>query len=113
MHNIVRSNDMILGAPADIAGFALLQMILAQRLGVRPGIYTHTVSNAHIYSNHYEGAEEMIRREVCHPRIDVELPERAFERSEEKDKTLVDALIEQILGKYNPQPAITGLKIAL
>jgi thymidylate synthase len=113
MHNIVRSNDMILGAPADIAGFALLQMILAQRLGVRPGIYTHTVSNAHIYSNHYEGAEEMMRREVCHPRIDVELPERAFERSEEKDKTLVDALIEQILGKYNPQPAITGLKIAL
>lgn len=113
MHNIVRSNDMILGAPADIAGFALLQMILAQRLGVKPGIYTHTISNAHIYSNHYEGAEELIKREVIHPRIDITLPEDTFARAEKKDKDLVDQLIEQVKGQYNPQAAITGLKIAL
>lgn len=113
LHNIVRSNDMILGAPADIAGFALLQMILAQRLGVKPGIYTHTISNAHIYSNHYEGAEELIKREVIHPRVDVVLPENTFARAEKKDKELVDELIEQVKSQYNPQAAITGLKIAL
>lgn len=113
MHNIVRSNDMILGAPADIAGFALLQMILAQRLGVRPGIYTHSISNAHIYSNHYEGTEELIRREVIHPRIDIVLPEGTFARAEKKEKELVDELIEQVRSQYNPQAAITGLKIAL
>ncbi|MES2986229.1 MAG: thymidylate synthase [Patescibacteria group bacterium] len=113
LHNIVRSNDMILGAPADIAGFALLQMILAQRLGVRPGIYTHTISNAHIYSNHYEGAEELIKREVVHPRVNVVLPDDTFARAEKKDKELVDELIEQIRSQYNPQAAITGLKIAL
>lgn len=113
MHNIVRSNDMILGAPADIAGFALLQLILSQRLNVKPGIYTHTISNAHIYSNHYEGAEEMLRRQVIHPRIDIILPERAFERSEQKDKTLVDELIQHVSEQYKPQPAIKGLKIAL
>lgn len=113
MHNIIRSNDMILGAPSDIAGFALLQLILAQRLGVKPGIYTHTISNAHIYSNHYEGAEEMLRREVIHPRIDVVLPEQAFIRAEQKDKTLVDELIQHVSDQYNPQPAIKGLKIAL
>lgn len=113
MHNIIRSNDMILGAPSDIAGFALLQMILAQRLGVRPGIYTHTISNAHIYSNHYEGAEEMIRREVSHPRMDITLPQNAFERAEKKDISLADELIEQVSAQYKPQPAIKGLKIAL
>lgn len=113
MHNIIRSNDMILGAPSDIAGFALLQMILAQRLGVRPGIYTHTISNAHIYSNHYEGAEEMIRREVSHPRMDITLPQNAFERAEKKDISLADQLIEQVSAQYKPQPAIKGLKIAL
>lgn len=113
LHNIVRSNDMILGAPADIAGFALLQMILAQRLGVRPGIYTHTISNAHIYSNHYDGAEELIKREVVHPRVDVVLPEDSFARAEKKDKALVDELIEKIRSQYNPQAAISGLKIAL
>lgn len=113
MHNIVRSNDMILGAPADIAGFALLQMILAQRLGVKAGMYTHTISNAHIYSNHYEGAEELIKREVIHPRIDVVLPEGSFARAEKKDKELVDELIAQVRAQYNPQAAIPGLKIAL
>lgn len=113
MHNIVRSNDMILGAPTDIAGFALLQIILAERLGVRPGIYTHTISNAHVYSNHYEGAEEIIRREVVHPRIDIKIPQGAFMRAEQKDKTLVDELIAQVTGQYKPQAAIGGLKIAL
>ena len=29
LHNLVRSNDMILGFPHDVAGFALLQRILA------------------------------------------------------------------------------------
>lgn len=113
MHNIVRSNDMILGAPTDIAGFAFLQMILAKRLNVRPGIYTHTISNAHIYSNHYEGAEELMRREVVHAPIEIVIPENAFERAEKKDKALVEEMIEQISKQYSPQPAITGLKIAL
>jgi thymidylate synthase len=113
LHNMIRSNDMILGAPADIAGFALLQMILAQRLGVKPGIYTHTISNAHIYSNHYEGAEEIMRRKVEHPKIEIVLPENAFERAEKKDKDLVDQIIGQIAEQYKPQAAIVGLKIAL
>lgn len=39
LHNMVRSNDMILGIPHDVAGFALLQCILAQEIGVRPGVY--------------------------------------------------------------------------
>ncbi len=113
LHNIIRSNDMILGAPTDIAGFALLQLILAERLGVRPGVYTHTISNAHIYSNHYEGAEEMLRREVVHPRIDIKIPKGAFARAEQKDKGLVDELIAQVVEQYKPQAAIGGLKIAL
>src|SRR5438445_673014 len=33
LHNILRSNDMMLGCPTDVAGFALLQRILAARLG--------------------------------------------------------------------------------
>ena len=109
LHNIVRSNDMILGFPADVAGFALLQMILAQRLGVRPGIYSHSISNAHIYDNHYEGAEELIKRENSHLPIFFELPENSFERAEKKDRELVEEIFARVKEKYNPQPKIPSI----
>jgi thymidylate synthase len=113
LHNIVRSNDMVLGFPHDVAGFCLLQYILAQRLGVEVGIYTHTISNAHIYSNHYEAAEEMIKRDVAHPAITVSLPEKTYEKMEERSTETVNAIIENLQGQYAPQAAITGLRIAL
>lgn len=113
LHLVVRSNDMVLGFPHDVAGFCLLQYILAQRLGVGVGIYTHTISNAHIYSNHYEGAEEMIRRDISHPNVTLNLPEKTFEKIEERDKPTIDAIIKQLEDQYQPLPAITGLKIAI
>lgn len=113
LHLVVRSNDMVLGFPTDVAGFCLLQYILAQKLGVNVGIYTHTISNAHIYSNHYEAAQEMIKRDISHPPITLTLPDQTFEKIENKDKETVDSIIDQFTKQYNPMPAITGLKIAL
>lgn len=113
LHNIVRSNDMVLGNPADVAGFALLQMILAERLGVRPGIYTHTISNAHIYDNHYDGAKEMIARKNTHKPITITIPKNAFARAEKKDATLLDEIVSQFESQYTPQEKIKGLTIAL
>ena len=112
-HNIIRSNDVILGTPADVAGFALLQCILAQRLGVKPGIYSHSISNAHIYSNHYHGAEEILRRTNDHPAIRLELPENAFSKAEKMDKEFTEQVVENLTKQYNPMEAIKDLKIAL
>jgi thymidylate synthase len=113
LHNVVRSNDMVLGCPADVAGFALLQMILAERLKVKPGVYTHTISNAHIYDNHYEAAREMILRPNIHEPVRIKVPKNAFARCEKKDDALVEDLVGQFEKQYNPQPAIKNLKIAL
>jgi thymidylate synthase len=104
---------MVLGFPPDVAGFALLQMILAQRLGVRPGIYTHTISNAHIYDNHYDAAREMVVRQNTHKPIHIELPSNTFERAEKKEHVLVSEIVERFQQEYNPQEAIKNLKIAL
>ena len=112
-HNIVRSNDVILGMPSDIAGFALLQCILAERLGVRPGIYSHSVSNAHIYDTHYPAAEEMAHRTNEHAPIKLVVPPHSFARAEKKDVKLAEEIIENIAGQYNPMEAIKGLKIVL
>jgi thymidylate synthase len=111
LHNIVRSNDMMLGCPFDTFGFSLLMMTLAQKLGVKPGIYTHTISNAHIYDNHYEGALELIKRENDHPNIYPILPENIYDRAENKDENLVDEIFQSFKPFFNPSEPIEGLDI--
>lgn len=113
LHNVIRSNDMMLGMPADTAGFALLQCILAQELGVKPGIYTHTISNAHIYDIHYDAAKEVISRKNEHPTIKLDLPANTFSRAEKRDKLLVEEIAENISKQYQPMEAIKGIKIVL
>ncbi len=113
LHNVVRSNDMVLGFPSDVAGFALLQCILAQKLGARAGVYSHSISNAHIYDNQYHVVDELLARPVWHKPIRVELPKNSFDRAEKKDPKLVDEIVSVFASQYNPQPAITGLQIVL
>jgi thymidylate synthase len=111
LHNIIRSNDMMLGCPFDTFGFSLLMMTLAQKLGVKPGIYTHTISNAHIYDNHYAGANELIKRENDHPNIYPVLPENIYDRAENRDENLVDEIFQSFKPFFNPSEPIEGLDI--
>jgi thymidylate synthase len=113
MHNIVRSYDVMLGCPADVAGFALLQCLLAQRLGVKPGIYSHSISNAHIYDTHYAGAKELLSRTNDHANVTLTLPPDSFKRAEKKDPTLLIEIVENLTKQYNPMDPITGLKLIL
>ncbi len=111
MHNIVRSNDMYLGAPADIAGFALLQTILAQKLKVKVGVYSHSISNAHIYENQFSAAKELVARKNNHKKITISLPKNAFDRAEKKDKKLLEEIVKEFEKQYKPMENIKGVKI--
>ena len=111
LHNIIRSNDMMLGCPFDTFGFCLLMYALAQKLGVKPGIYTHSISNAHIYDNHYEGAKELIKRKNDHPNIFPKLPENIYDRALKKDENLVNEIYEAFAPYFKPGDAIPGLDI--
>lgn len=111
LHNIIRSNDMMLGCNFDAFGFSLLMCILAQKLNVRPGIYTHSISNAHIYDTHYEGAQELIQRKNEHPNIFPIFPRDMFDRAEKKDENLVEDIYQSFAPYFNPGEPITGLDI--
>lgn len=111
LHLIVRSNDIILGAPFDIAGFAFLQCVLAQKLGVKSGVYSHSISNAHIYDSHFEAAKELMKRTNDHKKIVLELPENTFDEIEKRNKEVVDKVIENLTGQYTPMDPISGIKI--
>ncbi len=111
LHNIVRSNDAILGVPFDVMGFALLQCLLAQELGVRPGVYSHSISNAHIYDSHFDGAKELMKRKNDHEKIVLKLPDNSLKEIEKRNRTVVDAIIENLTAQYHPSDHITGIKI--
>ncbi len=113
LNNIVRSNDMILGFPHDVAGFALLQHILAQKLGVEVGTFSQSISNAHIYDIHYAAAKEIIKRKNDHKKIIVHLPKNSYARAEKKDVKLALEIAEDLTSQYNPLPPIKNLNIVL
>ncbi|MBI2355600.1 MAG: thymidylate synthase [Candidatus Doudnabacteria bacterium] len=113
LHNIVRSNDMMLGSPHDVAGFALLQYILAAKLGVKPGMLTHSISNAHIYDIHYDQAWELLERENKHSEIIIDPQPDWFDRAEKTDESLVDEIFNLLNKQYHPLPVLEGMKIVL
>lgn len=112
-HNIVRSNDMILGFPHDVAGFALLQRFLAAKLGYGVGKYTHSISHAHIHDDQYQVAEEIVKRTPTHPPFDLTLEPTDFDRAEKGDETLVNEIFYKISPFYHPQPAIKTGQVVL
>lgn len=58
-----RSADLALGVPFNIASYALLMIMVAQECGLEPGIFNHTIGDAHIYLNHVEGVKEQLLRQ--------------------------------------------------
>jgi thymidylate synthase len=64
----MRSNDMILGTPTDVAFFCLLQEQVLSLLklkypGLKLGTYVHEVDSLHIYERHFGLVDEMLREE--------------------------------------------------
>jgi thymidylate synthase len=57
-----RSADIALGVPFNIASYAVLMHMVAQECGLEAGIFTHTMGDAHIYSNHIKGMKEQLAR---------------------------------------------------
>lgn len=59
-----RSADLFLGAPFNIASYALLTHMLAQQTGLDVGELIWTGGDCHLYDNHVEQVKTQLQREV-------------------------------------------------
>ena len=72
-----RSADVALGVPFNIASYALLLSMIAQECNLTPGIFVHTLGDAHIYLNHIDGLTLQLKR-IPQPLPKLEIVKRKF-----------------------------------
>jgi thymidylate synthase len=58
----MRSVDLFLGLPFDIASYAVLQRLIAKEVGRYSGMLTFQLGDAHIYLNHLEQVRTVLSR---------------------------------------------------
>ncbi|MFV1884622.1 MAG: thymidylate synthase [Balneola sp.] len=95
-HLTQRSGDIALGIPFNLACYSALTMAIAQEVGLEPGIFAHTIVDAHIYANHVDGLKEQLTRK---PKP---LPTLKIANKPVDELTFDDFVLEN----YNPDPVI-------
>jgi len=126
MHLTQRSCDIALGIPYNIASYALLLMLFSHMTGIKPGIFAHTLVDAHIYTSkpdgsmaeydHIPGLQEQILREPKDlPRlvIDPSIKELSDIEALMAPKVSTQSILDKLkLKGYDPHPAIK-FKVAI
>ncbi|HKI45463.1 MAG TPA: thymidylate synthase [Balneolales bacterium] len=88
-HLTQRSGDIALGIPFNLACYAALTMAIAQEVNLKPGVFAHTIVDAHIYENHIGGMKEQLTRKP-YPLPKLEITPKPVNDLTLEDFTLVD-----------------------
>lgn len=124
LHLTQRSCDIALGIPYNIAGYSLLLELFSRFSGIQPGIFGHTLIDAHIYTakpdgsmqayDHVPGLKTQLEREPrALPTLEIDPSIRSLEDIEPLLSLDTDQIMDKFtLHNYNPHPAI-NFKVAV
>lgn len=99
----IRSWDLGLGAPYNIASYALLLALVAKEVGMVPHDLIITIGDAHVYLNHLDALNVQLSRDTLN------LPTLTLHDTQIEDVTKVKDNAHNgsiVLEGYNPHPAI-------
>jgi len=69
----IRSNDVFLGCPFNIASYGLLLTMLAKEVNMIPDQLILSIGDAHIYSNHIEQCKQQLKQKTFKlPNIEID-----------------------------------------
>ena len=97
----MRSNDVILGYPYDVFNFTSLQAVMASKLGVELGSYTHIVDSMHIYEDSVAWGQAIAAEQVKPSIYDREFPSNVVPNITEELQAFVN--IEQSSRKLSAE----------
>lgn len=103
---IMRSADIFLGLPFNIASYALLLSIIASLCDLEPGDVIMSLGDAHVYQNHVLQMREQLSR------IPRNKPELVLPRFYSIDEVIALDPKEFVLKGYEPWPSLRA-KIAI
>lgn len=94
----IRSSDVFLGLPTNVAGYALLLKMVAHETYMAAGDLVVHLGDAHIYLNHMDAVTQLLkRRPTQEPNVDINHNVSSVDAMTTKDFTL---------SNYNPQESI-------
>ena len=117
-HLTQRSGDVPVGIPFNIACYSMLTHMFAKDAEIKPGSFSHTIVDPHIYMNQIQGVYEQLSRtpgelptlEMCDKPFEKaqELWQAVNEAPKEQKKKVARTHLKELytLHDYNPQKKI-------
>jgi len=118
LHLTQRSCDIALGVPYNIAGYSFILSLIAHLAGIKPGIFAHTLVDAHIYTDKPDGSmaeydhmpglmRQLKRTPRPLPTLSISNDITSLNNIEEILREDLDVIMSKfVLDGYNPAPFI-------
>lgn len=103
LHMYQRSCDTVLGLPFNIAEWAFFMHIIGNLCGFIPRNLIMSLGDTHIYSNHIEGVQKMLKREPKEQNIEIVIKKK-LESIKDVQNIEVDQDVD--INGYNHHPFI-------